>query len=106
MIAGDVFDGVGFVEDDGVVLGEVVDAGGAEGEIGEEEGVVDDEDSAGLHAAPGGLPVAGLVELASLAQAVAMLSADFVPDVAFGDVGYGGEGAVGGGFGPLLDDLE
>lgn len=45
MGGGGGFDLVGFVEDDVFVGGEHVSAFGAEGEVGEEEGVVDDEDA-------------------------------------------------------------
>jgi hypothetical protein len=103
MFTGDVFDGVGFVEDGQVVLGEIIDAGDAEGQVGEEEGVVDDEEIAALHALFGGLPEAVFEVGAFFAQAIVVFGADFVPDAGFGDGREIGEGAVGGVGGPLFD---
>jgi hypothetical protein len=51
-LRGDVFEGVGLVEDDGVVVGERLGAGEAvaQGEVGAEEVVVGDDDLRGLGA--------------------------------------------------------
>ena len=106
MLGGDVFEGVGFVEDDNVVFGQVIDAGHSQGEVGEEQRVVDDQDVAAVHSAFGGLPEAGFVELAFFPEAVAVLGADAFPDAGGGDLGQVGERAIGGLGGPLLDGAK
>ena len=81
-------------------------AGHAEGEVGEEQGVVDDEDVGRWHAALGGLPEAVFVELALLAEAVAVLGADLVPDVRAGMAGRSASEPSVVCLGPVLDRPE
>lgn len=102
---GDVFDGVGFVEDDEVtreeevtVLGEGFLVGGEEGE---EEGVVHDHDIGFSDFAAGGLiPTVGAGAAFARGAGVG-LAADHGPDAGGGGEGEVAEGAVAGGLGPF-----
>ena len=76
----DRFERVGLVEDDDVVLGQEAGPGAAEGEVGEEQGVVDDEDVGRPHPLSGREVEAVAEPGALLAQAVAVLAGHRVPD--------------------------
>ena len=53
VVGGHVFEGVGLVEDDDLVIGQQAGPGAAQGEVAEEQGVVDDEELGAEHAAGG-----------------------------------------------------
>jgi hypothetical protein len=52
VIAGDIGNGVGFVENDALIIWEQVDAQSPERKVGEEERVIDDEDIGVLKSLP------------------------------------------------------
>ena len=82
MLRSDVFERMGFVEDDGIILGQDADVAAqtSQCEIGEEEGVIDDEDLRVLHVAAS-FEIEALAELRTLfAQAVARIALDQLPD--------------------------
>ncbi len=80
VVAGDGFEGVGLVEDGDVVIRQHGRAVAPEGEVAHEQGMVHDQDVGVPHPLPGGVVEALLVRLALLAQAVAVLAGDVVPD--------------------------
>ena len=79
VVAGDRFDRVGFVEDHDVVVGQDADAGPPQGEVAEEQRVIDDEDLRVLHAAAVLVVEALVVRRAAAAHAVAAVAGHFVP---------------------------
>ena len=79
MAGGDVLDGVGLVENDHVIFGQVIHAGNPQRQIGEEQGVIDDKDIARAHPPLGRLPETVLVEFAFLAEAVAVFGTNAFP---------------------------
>ena len=102
---GDVFDGVGFVEDDEVTREEEVAVFGegflVRGEEGEEERVVHDHDIGFGDLAAGGLIPAVGAGAAFARGAGVGLAADHGPDAGGGGEGEVAEGAVASGLGPL-----
>jgi len=106
VVTGGGFDVVGFVEDDGVVVGQDGGVALPECEVGEEEGMVDDEEVGILGAATGALVETLVVEVALVAHAVVSLAADALPEVGEWFKGQIGEGAVGGSIGPIFNLVE
>ena len=81
MIAGDRFDRVRFVQDDGIVLGQQAAAGAPHGQIAEEQGVVDDQDLGVVDPAPSQEIEAIFVLRTVAPHAIAAVAGDFVPDL-------------------------
>ena len=81
VIGGDGFDGVGFIEDDGFVIGQDAATIASESEVREEEGVVDDEQVGVPDAASCGVVEAVGVSGAFFAEAVTVVAEDFVPHI-------------------------
>jgi len=80
VIAGDRLDRMGLVEDDHVVVGQDAHLVSPQGQVGEEQGVVDDQDL-GVLDAPAGLVVEALPIVGTLAShAIAVLAGHLVPD--------------------------
>ncbi len=79
MLACDILNGVRLIQHRQVIFRQIIHAGHAQCQVGEEECVIDDEQIAAVHSALGGLPVTGVVEFAFLTQAISLLSADLVP---------------------------
>ena len=79
MIAGYVLDRMGFVEDDGVIVGKNVDADSAQGKIAEKQSMIDDEDVGVLQSFSGFEVVALIVGRTFSAQTVATVALCFVP---------------------------
>ncbi len=106
MVAGDGFDGVRFVKNHHVVVGQNVDPLAAQREIAEEQRMIDDENLRVLHPATRGevktLPVRGTLA----PHAVAAVAADFVPHTAVGGEVEVAQRTVIGRLRPLGDLLE
>src|SRR5262245_54358356 len=81
MLGGYVFKGVRLVENDGPVIGQQTEAAAAQGEVGEEQGMVDDEDVRPEHGTTGLEVEASGVVLAVAAEAVAAVALDEVPHI-------------------------
>src|SRR5262249_37809714 len=80
MVGGDVFKSVGLVEDDDLVIGEQGTAGAAQGEVAEEQGVVDDQQVGPMHL-PASFEIEAFRVVGTLpAEAVATIRLDEVPD--------------------------
>ena len=91
---GDVFDGVGFVENDVVVLGQDADAFALKNQVAKEDGVVGDDDVGGVEPAAGA-PVKAAGEVGALAAfAVAVFALDGLPDLGRRQFGQVAECAV------------
>ena len=106
VLPGDIFGGVRFVENHQIILRQVIHTGHAEGEVGKEQGVIDDEHIAAVHAAFGGLPDAFFIKRASLAETVAVFGADFIPHIQFGEIRQIGQRTIGGVLGPFFNRPE
>ena len=101
VFGGDLLDGVGLVEDHDVIVGQQAPPLAAEGQVGEEQGVVDHQQIA-IPDPPSGLVIqAVVVGRAALPQAVAMVAANFVPDFALRAEFQRGQAAIGGDSRPL-----
>ena len=94
------------VEDDVVIRWKEPDARGAEGEVGEKEGVVGDKQVGVFHPPACVLIEAGFVRRAALAHAVARVALHVLPDARPRERGERGERAVLRFFEPLSDDVE
>ena len=106
MLAGHGLERMRLVEDRHVVLGKHPKARSPQGQVGDEEGMVDDQE-VGRPDPPPGLEVeALLVPRAVAAQAVAVLALDRVPDARQRPEIQVGPGAVGRPVGPELDLAE
>ncbi len=106
VICGDGFDGVGFVEDDGFVIGQDAATIAAECEVREEESVIDDEQVGVPDAASCGVVEAVGVSGAFFAEAVTVIAEDFVPDIDGGLEWQVGAAAIAGFRGPLANAGE
>ena len=80
VVAGDGLQVVGFVEDDHVVLGQDAGLLPPQGQVGEEQGMVDDEDLGMVSPPPGLVVEAILIARAGPAHAVAVVAGHLVPD--------------------------
>src|SRR5690606_28941485 len=106
LTGGDIFKGVGFVDDEDVVVGEQAGVFPAEGDISHEQGMVDDDQVGVGDASPGGVVEAVGVGRAAAAETVAMFTLDFVPDRWEGTEVEIGAAAIAGFLGPIDDLLE
>jgi len=106
VVGGDVFDIVCFVENDVLIGGEESDVLCSQREVGEEDGVIADEEVGGLHASAGHLVEAFFVIDTSFSHAIVGIGAHAIPDIGSGDLGEGGEGAFGCFVGPVFDGVE
>ena len=102
----DLLDAVRLVEDDVVVGRQEADAVDAEGEVGEEEGVVADEQIAVLHPPPRRLVEAPLVGRAFPAHAVVGVAPGVVPHLRLRQDRKGRARAVVGGVCPVLERVQ
>ena len=84
MLAGHRFDHVGFVEDHHVVVGQDAGPLAAERQIGEKQGVIDDQDLGVGDPPPGAVVETVVVGGARPAHAVAVVAGHFVPHLADG----------------------
>ena len=80
VIAGDTFHGVGFVENDDVIIWQDAGSDAAERDIAEQQRMIDDQDLSILRAAAILIVKALVVRRAATAQAVAAVAGEFFPN--------------------------
>ena len=106
MLGRDIFDGVGFVEDDRVVRREHAEALSPQREVSEEHRVIDHENVRVLHPPTCGLVEALVVRRAALTHAVFTVGLDLVPNRGAFQLWQRGERTIVGPLGPVEDLLQ
>ena len=106
MLAGHGFRRMGLVQDDRVVIWKDIGAFASQCEVGEEEGVVHHQHVRIPHAPAGAVVETLFVLLTFLAQTIAVLAVDLVPDLRERAERQVGQAAISGLLGPFNDLLQ